>query len=852
MKCSRCQNEDVQYLRDGQAPPQTFTVLTEGGTSQEIVVTVTGDSTVDLALLGAGQGFTIGGSGVPLDDHMAGFSVSSAGDVNGDGLDDFIIGAPGGDTGFGDSYVVFGTTTSTDVNLSTLAADGLGFVINGEITNSTNGPLPGQAGWSVSSAGDVNGDGYDDLIIGSPYTYEGNFEAGTAYVVFGSAVPSNVDLDTLGTDGFSLSSGGLYAYTGFSVSSAGDVNGDGFDDILVGAPFETNATGAYAGAAYVVLGNNTGLAGTDIDLSALDTNNSQGFSIIDSATTVNEANGWSVSSAGDVNGDGFADIIIGSPDAGNDYSGFAGYGEAFVIFGRDNTTTPFAQIDLANLASSEGFSISGAGLDEQAGFSVSSAGDVNGDGYDDLIIGEAGSVADSEAGQAYVVFGGDSLSTLNFEPPAGNPEGFTPADGFIISGIPAGLYNISVSSAGDFNGDGYDDIIIGAVDATTGSTDAGQAYLIYGAAGGIGSNNAEGQTVLDLSLLSPNEGFDIQGAVAGDLAGLSVSGAGDVNGDGYDDIIIGAPNADYGVGEAFVLFGGNPSETGNLSTPIVIGTDADDTLNSTAANAVINGGAGNDLINLANTINGFRDIDGGNGTDTLALTGTGQVLDLTTILPAEIQSIEVIDLTGTGNNSLYIDQLAVFDLTEERSNATAVITVNGDAGDVVNFSEAAWITSSTVIVNTVTYDVYLNGDAQVNVEQGVTVTIGPPPAAGKGVTTFVSQDDGNNSLVFNDFVDLSYEQNIDLNVISELTIEDFAVLQTIEAEMPLQFDDMSMPMLLGESIGQQLAVDNAQATAMPDFTYVELPGIVDIWEQTELAADLMFLADIALQTDNIA
>ena len=233
--------------------------------------------------------------------------------------------------------------------------------------------------------------------------------------------------------------------------------------------------------------------------------------------------GRSVSDAGDVNGDGIADIIIGAQNA--DPSGRSGAGKAYVIYGGRDLDT----IDLSTLTAAQGFAIDGASSGDRLGNSVSSAGDLNGDGYDDLIVGApyADPQSRNSAGEAYVIYGGQGLGDIDLANELISEQGFR-LDGAYASDQAGN----SVSNAGDVNGDGYDDLIIGARYADAANTDEGAAYVIYGGPG-----------LTDVDLADPlaiSDGFAILGASAGGLAGHSVSSARDVNGDGYDDVIVGA------------------------------------------------------------------------------------------------------------------------------------------------------------------------------------------------------------------------------------------------------------------------------------------------------------------------
>ena len=180
------------------------------------------------------------------------------------------------------------------------------------------------------------------------------------------------------------------------MSTAGDVNGDGYADLIVGAYGADNNGRADSGSAYVLFGKASGFA--NIDLASLGA--SDGYRI-DGAVGSDRC-GYSVSTAGDVNGDGYADLIVGAYCADN--NGRSSSGSAYVLFGK---ASGFANIDLASLGASDGYRIDGAVAGDQCGHSVSTAGDVNGDGYADLIVGAYGADNNGRAdsGSAYVLFG---------------------------------------------------------------------------------------------------------------------------------------------------------------------------------------------------------------------------------------------------------------------------------------------------------------------------------------------------------------------------------------------------------------------------------------------------------------
>lgn len=377
-----------------------------------------------------------------------GCSVSSGGDVNNDGFDDIIVGAKWNDNGGGNAgqaYIYFGGTSIDS------SAD---IILTGQEDNL-------QFGACVSS-GDVNNDGFSDVIVGTDYAV-----AGEAYFYYGGSSMDNVAdlIFTGGEDDWGF---------GKSVSSAGDVNNDGYEDMVIGSPW-SKINGSERGKAFIYYGGLVFDNNVDLRLPGI---------------SIGSRFGFSVSSAGDVNDDGFADIIIGA--SGNNSVGVLA-GRAYIYLGG------------SEMDSLPDIILSGEAEDDYFGASVSSAGDVNDDGFDDVIVG----AYENGEGRVYVYFGGPSMDNV--------------ADLVLTGESEDDHFGISVSGAGDVNNDGFDDILIGAEWNNEGGRSAGRSYIYYG-----GMNI---DTIPDIMMV---------GEAWGDYFGGSVAGAGDVNGDDISDIIIGA------------------------------------------------------------------------------------------------------------------------------------------------------------------------------------------------------------------------------------------------------------------------------------------------------------------------
>jgi hypothetical protein len=513
---------------------------------------------------------------------ISGSSVSSAGDFNGDGFDDFLIGAPGGDRPTenlplsGETYIIFGGPRfPKTIDLGNLGTAGI------TIFGAGSGNLIGN---TVSGVGDVNNDGFDDIVIGGRSIQR-------ARIIFGGpALPATIDLASPGVPIVSFVPADSFDLT-ISMSGAGDVNNDGFDDLLIGA-FEADAAGNAkidAGETYLIFGA-ASLPAT-IDLGSLGAGGTTIF-----GAEAGDQSGTSVSAAGDVNDDGFDDFLIGAPFASGPGNIETSAGETYLILGAASFP---ASIDLA-VPGSVALTILGADAMDFSGTAVSDAGDVNRDGFPDILIGAPGAdgagKGNTDTGESYIVFGAISL-------PASIDLANLGSAGVVLLGAKTSAKSgTAVSGVGDLNGDGFADVIVGAPLATAGTNkiEGGESHVVFGGATLPAS--------VDLSNLG-TAGFAIVGASTGEQSGSSVSRAGDINGDGFDDLIVGAARADpAGVGRdggrSYVLLGAPPGKTD--------------------PNAVI-----------------VRDVDG----DVISLKLAGARLSLANIDRADDGSIETIDLT---------------------------------------------------------------------------------------------------------------------------------------------------------------------------------------------------------------
>jgi Putative metal-binding motif/FG-GAP repeat len=426
----------------------------------------------------------------------SGSSVWTAGDQNGDGMSDVLVGASlhnGGGSGRGAVYLVYGALDTEEDLASSVAK------------------IIGQAdrerfGSSVSGGQDLDGDGWDDIVAGAFGMNTGGAYAGGAYVLLGPVVG-----EFYSSDADSMMIGEVPGdFTGTTTAMAGDVNDDGDGDFIIGA-YGQDGGGGSSGAVYLMYG----VPSASVDLSYANAKLT--------GTATGDYAGFSVGAGGDVDGDGYSDFMVGAPYEA--YRGVYG-GVAHLVLG------PVAE-GVGSLTNADG-NYYGTTNGGRGGFSVALLGDVDNDGYDDVGIGAPDENENGpNSGSAYLFYG-----------PTSGTLALSEADVVMYGENTDDSAGYAISTAGDLNSDGKADIIVGARDDDYGASDAGAAYLITDVGSGTWTlNEAAGK---------------VPGEVTSDNLGQAVGPAGDTNGDGFDDVLIGVPKddtVDTNVGATYLVLG---------------------------------------------------------------------------------------------------------------------------------------------------------------------------------------------------------------------------------------------------------------------------------------------------------
>ncbi|PUE44098.1 hypothetical protein B9Z34_03180 [Limnohabitans sp. Hippo3] len=634
-----------------------------------------GIGTIDLANL-ASSGMRLTGSS-SLSDQF-GYTVANLGDIDGDGKQDMLISAP-----YSSKTLTFNEGGEEKVNGSTgWNNDGWSISQEGRLFFYMGGNAALVAGTSVSATTTSLSNNYDSATTlpssntGSDLPDRGDADsvANTIYTYTTSAQTAS---------GSFVGSAGSYLGSTWAPIMLGDVNGDGFDDFLTG---KDNST--------LVFGKATGWTGLDNTSTSAWTTTTLGY--------------WTnVSAAGDMNGDGYADFILGS---GND---------RYLVFGKAGNWNSSLTVNATTGGGTGTPAVvkitpeTGLALNQDGNqFSLNSAsmralGDINGDGYGDLLIA-ASHTADFNAkdnGGAYVVFGaasgwGSDISLSNL---ATNGKGFR-----ITGSVDATYAAYNMTAAGDVNGDGMDDFILteyGDFEANNdGQGGQGSAYLIFGRQSGW----------KDINLLEIQD-YGIQ-LLDGGWSTYGWQSMGDIDGDGFDDLGYSTHNyAKIMYGTSYLTYGSNvgvqhvTTTTGDTLTATLgasmspnpnagmdrlIGNAGDDTLIGDGGRDVLIGGAGNDLLKIAD--GNFFKLDGGTGVDTVLIQQTTAAnpltIDFTTIMNSRIENIEVLKL-GDGTQSVKLNALDVLNMTGEAN--TAVVDTNYQKGNVLVIDTGAGSGSDT-------------------------------------------------------------------------------------------------------------------------------------------------------------
>jgi hypothetical protein len=422
-----------------------------------------------------------------------------------------------------------------------------------------------------------------------------------------------------------------------------------------------------------------------VDLATLDGSN--GFVI--ESTTAGDELGTVVSDAGDFNGDGMDDVIVTAPQG---YPGASGLGVVHVVYG--STSGFAAAVSVDSLDGSNGRSIPGIRDDQWLGTAASGLGDVNGDGIDDVIVGEAADAALAENGaRAYVVFGAAGTSSTFDLTTLNGSNGFAISPSAVASPAP-----LAVGRAGDVNGDGLADLLVGSPATTVDTTDIpGGGFVLFG-------QDTAYAALETLSSLDGSDGFKIEGEGVFGQAGESVAGAGDINQDGLDDVIVGAPFASPAgqsfAGTAYVVFGrGTTFSSGTGAIDQTLDLAAGDQVIYQVSATIAAGATGSTTVTAEATVD---------AADTDTVPGNNTASATTTIgAPPLVTSIQIND--GGASRSQITSLTVTFDAVVDPAlldSAFVIHQIHADAADVlVDTLQVSADSSSGVTVATLTFEV---------------------------------------------------------------------------------------------------------------------------------------------------
>lgn len=565
--------------------------------------------------------------------NRIGSSISALGDINGDGFADFIF---TGDTTQNHSYIVYGS--SSGVPDGTVLS--LGGTANlAVVTNSWSGDASEAV---VAGIGDFNGDGVEDYLVGQ----SNNGASGNAFIINGANSSQFIE--------FSGFSGGIGL--GTSVGALGDINNDGYADVIVGTPA---GGGSGEGESYIVFGSAVPGWGTPLTGGGIDqTLTGPGGSPI--------LFGTSVSGIGDFNGDGKTDIVIGAP------AGASGSGQIYIYSG-------------ANIGGGPLMSVTGGGAGHQLGQDVMSIGDFNGDGLSDIIVSSQNINPVTGNMETYLILGSTGSTNFNINAlgAGGGKISLSGASGFDFSGSGA---------AGDFNGDGFDDFAIAV-------NEGGQTgiYVVLGHGGAVGDLN-----LTDLKDSAQAFRMSYDGTTSGN--DFTIASVGDINGDGYDDLSIGAPDANGGDGEVFVVYGRKAGDTeyGGSNTATANGqalVGETHYYDGGYDNVSMRGGSQDNTFTLSDDM--FRNIDGGSGYDAIRYGVDGGTLDFSDFNFEDISQIEALQFSnGTGTSTMTLTVENIFNLLKSSDSGELKIQISGaGAGNLVIDAATDYSDNAAGIVN---------------------------------------------------------------------------------------------------------------------------------------------------------